>query len=87
MAATPPIRIDCWPLRYFGIANANIFGKVYFPRLVLPLSKVFAGLIDFAIGFVILLGMMAWYGVAPTIGLLFLPVFLAWCRRSGSSWH
>lgn len=58
------------------VGSSHLVTKVYFPRLVLPLSKVFAGLIDFGIGFVILLGMMVWYGIAPTIGLLFLPLFL-----------
>jgi lipopolysaccharide transport system permease protein len=58
------------------VGSSHLVTKVYFPRLVLPLSKIFAGLIDFAIGFVILLGMMAWYGVTPTVGILFLPVFL-----------
>jgi lipopolysaccharide transport system permease protein len=58
------------------VGSSHLVTKVYFPRLILPLSKVFAGLIDFAIGFVILLGMMVWYGVAPTIGILFLPLFM-----------
>lgn len=58
------------------VGSSHLVTKVYFPRLVLPLSRVFAGLIDFGIGFVILLGMMVWYGITPTIGLLFLPVFL-----------
>jgi len=58
------------------VGSAHLVTKVYFPRLVLPLSKVFAGLIDFGIGFVILLGMMAWYGITPTIGILFLPLFM-----------
>jgi lipopolysaccharide transport system permease protein len=58
------------------VGSAHLVTKVYFPRLVLPLSKVFSGLIDFAIGFVILIGMMVWYGVTPTIGILFLPLFM-----------
>lgn len=58
------------------VGSSHLVTKVYFPRLVLPLSKVFAGLVDFGIGFVILLGMMVWYGITPTIGLLFLPLFL-----------
>ena len=58
------------------VGSANLVTKVYFPRLVLPLSKVFGGLIDFGIGFIILLGMMVWYGVTPTVGILFLPLFL-----------
>jgi len=58
------------------VGSAHLVTKVYFPRLVLPLSKVFSGLVDFGIGFVILLGMMLWYGVMPTIGILFLPLFM-----------
>jgi lipopolysaccharide transport system permease protein len=52
------------------IGSSHLITKVYFPRLILPISKVFAGLIDFAIAFTILLGMMAWYRIAPTKGLL-----------------
>lgn len=58
------------------VGSAHLVTKVYFPRLVLPLSKVLAGLIEFGIGFVILVGMMIWYGIAPTAGLLLLPLFL-----------
>lgn len=58
------------------VGSSHLITKVYFPRLILPISKVFAGLIDFAIAFVILLGMMAWYRIAPTKGLLALPLFI-----------
>jgi lipopolysaccharide transport system permease protein len=59
------------------VGNSNLITKVYFPRLLLPLSAVVAGLIDFAIAFVFLLVMMGWYGVVPNIlGMLLLPVFL-----------
>jgi len=58
------------------VASANLITKVYFPRLILPLSKVLAALIDFGVAFVILLGMMVWYRITPTYGLLFLPFFL-----------
>ena len=57
------------------VSNANLVSKVYFPRLVIPISGAIAPLVDFAISFVILLGMMAWYGIAPTWGVLMLPVF------------
>ena len=59
------------------IGSTQLITKVYFPRLILPLSKVFAGLADFAIAFVILVGMMVWYGIAPTAGLALLPLFIA----------
>lgn len=58
------------------VSSSHLVTKVYFPRLLLPLSKVFSGLIDFGIGFIILLAMMLWYGIVPTIGILFLPLFL-----------
>jgi lipopolysaccharide transport system permease protein len=55
------------------VGNTNMLRKVYFPRMMLPLSAVFAKLIDFAIASVILTGLMAWYGVAPNVGVLMLP--------------
>jgi lipopolysaccharide transport system permease protein len=58
------------------VGSANLITKVYFPRLILPLSKVFAGLIDFAIAFTILWGMMFWYGIPPNAGILLLPLFI-----------
>jgi lipopolysaccharide transport system permease protein len=58
------------------VADANLITKVYFPRLLLPLSAVVGGLIDFAIAFVFLLAMMAWYGLAPQWGVLLLPFFV-----------
>jgi lipopolysaccharide transport system permease protein len=58
------------------ISNQNLITKVYFPRLVVPLSAVLGGLVDFAIAFVILLAMMAYYGIAPTVMILTLPLFL-----------
>jgi lipopolysaccharide transport system permease protein len=51
--------------------------KVYFPRLVLPMASVLAGLVDFAIAFVIMLGMMWYFKVTPTLSVLWtLPLFL-----------
>jgi lipopolysaccharide transport system permease protein len=58
------------------VADANLITKVYFPRLLLPLAAVVGGLIDFAIAFVFLLGMMAWYGLAAHSGILLLPFFV-----------
>jgi lipopolysaccharide transport system permease protein len=58
------------------VNDADLIKKVYFPRLILPIAAALAPLVDFAIAFVILLGMMAWFGVAPTWGVLALPVFL-----------
>src|SRR5262245_40429073 len=57
-------------------SNQNMVTKIYFPRLVLPLSSILAGLVDFAIAFVILIGMMFYYKIAPSITALWaLPLF------------
>jgi lipopolysaccharide transport system permease protein len=58
------------------VGNANLLTKVYFPRLVIPLSAVLAGLVDFVISFVILLILMAAYGIAPGWETVFLPLFV-----------
>jgi lipopolysaccharide transport system permease protein len=58
------------------VGQSNLVSKVYFPRLVIPLSATISGIIDFAVGFVILLGMMMWFGIAPTSGALALPLFI-----------
>jgi len=58
------------------IANEPLLTRVYFPRLVIPLSVVLAGLVDFGVAFVILLGMMAYYGIMPTVAVFTLPLFL-----------
>ena len=56
--------------------NANLVSKVYFPRLVLPLSTVFSTLIDFAVALGLMVVLMVAYHVAPGIGLLLLPLWL-----------
>ncbi|MCL4302449.1 MAG: ABC transporter permease [Anaerolineae bacterium] len=58
------------------VGSAHLITKVYFPRLVMPLSGVLAGLIDFVIAFVVLLGMMLFYGMEPTAAVIWLPFFL-----------
>jgi lipopolysaccharide transport system permease protein len=58
------------------VANQQLITKVYFPRLMIPLSALLAGLVDFLIAFVVLLGMMVYYGIWPTIAILTLPLFL-----------
>ncbi len=58
------------------VANATMVKKVYFPRLIVPISTVMAGIIDFVLAFLLLLGMMVYYGVAPTANVLWLPLFL-----------
>jgi len=59
------------------VAHNSMITKIYFPRLILPLSSVLSGLADFAIAFVILIGLMIYYKVTPTITALWaLPLFL-----------
>ena len=59
------------------IGNANLISKVYFPRLIVPLSTVMVALVDFAVSLAILVGLMLWYGVVPGWQILLLPVFVA----------
>jgi lipopolysaccharide transport system permease protein len=58
------------------VASANLISKVYFPRLVVPLSAVMSGVVDFVLAFVVLLGMMLFYGIVPTAAVLWLPLLL-----------
>jgi lipopolysaccharide transport system permease protein len=59
------------------INNERLITKVYFPRVLIPMSSVIASLPDFAISFVVLLGLLAWYGITPGLGVLTLPIWLA----------
>lgn len=58
------------------VAQQHVITKVYFPRLALPLSAVLSGLVDFAIGFGVFLGMMLYYRIAPGPAFLLFPFFL-----------
>ena len=58
------------------VSNANLLTKVYFPRLVIPISAVLAGLVDLGISFLVLIALMAAYGIAPTWHTVFLPLFV-----------
>src|SRR5882724_9806415 len=58
------------------VENQRMITKVYFPRLVLPLSSVISGLVDFAIGFVVLFGVTLFYGIKPGLPDALLPLFL-----------
>ena len=58
------------------IGNANLISKIYFPRLIVPTATVVVALADFLITFVILIGMMLWYGFAPGWHVLALPTFI-----------
>jgi lipopolysaccharide transport system permease protein len=58
------------------VGHQHVITKVYFPRLILPLSAVLPGLLDFAIGFVAFLGMMSFYHTTPGRAILLFPFFL-----------
>ena len=58
------------------VASANLIKKVYFPRLVVPISAVISGGVDFVLAFVVLLGMMLFYGIVPTWNVVWLPLLL-----------
>jgi lipopolysaccharide transport system permease protein len=58
------------------VNSASLISKVYFPRLIVPISAAVVPFVNFAIAFVILLGMMVWFGTTPTWGILALPLFL-----------
>jgi lipopolysaccharide transport system permease protein len=73
-----------WQLFSFGlnessnslVANQRLITKIYFPRVIMPLSAIMAGLVDFGIAFGLLVGMMIWYHVVPSLTLLLLPFFV-----------
>lgn len=58
------------------VAEASLIKKVYFPRVIIPVSATLVGLVDFFVGLVLLIGMMIWYGITPTYGVLALPFLL-----------
>lgn len=57
------------------VTNQRLLTKVYFPKLILPLASVLVGLVDFAVSGVVLLGLMAWYGISPGSGIWTIPVW------------
>jgi lipopolysaccharide transport system permease protein len=58
------------------VNNAEMIKKIYFPRLTMPFASMLAGLVDFILAFIILIGMMLYYGFVPTINILWFPLFL-----------
>ncbi|MBN2304982.1 MAG: ABC transporter permease [Anaerolineae bacterium] len=58
------------------VMSSNLIKKIYFPRLVIPMSGVISGIVDFMLAFVVLFGMMLVYGIFPTVNIVFLPLFL-----------
>jgi lipopolysaccharide transport system permease protein len=58
------------------VGNANLITKIYFPRLAIPLSSVFAALVDFGVSFFVLIGVMIYYRYLPGWNVLWLPVLI-----------
>jgi lipopolysaccharide transport system permease protein len=58
------------------VSRMNVISKVYFPRLVVPVSAVLSGLVDLGVSFLVLLAMMAFYGIAPAWKMLTLPLYV-----------
>jgi lipopolysaccharide transport system permease protein len=58
------------------VGSANLIKKVYFPRLAIPIATILSGVVDFVLAFVVLLGMMLFYGTDLTMNVLWLPFFL-----------
>lgn len=58
------------------VMNANLIKKVYFPRLIIPISTVLSGIVDFFLAFLILIGMMIAYNIYPTGAIIWLPLLL-----------
>lgn len=58
------------------VGSANLIKKVYFPRLTIPIATVFSDLVDFGLAFLVLLAMMAYYRIVPSIHVAWLPFFL-----------
>jgi len=69
------------------VANTNLVGKVYFPRIIIPSSTAVVALVDLAINFVMLVGLMIWFAYLPSWRAVFLPLFvmLALCASLGPS--
>lgn len=59
------------------VAEAGVISKIYFPRLILPFTAVLAKLVDFAIGLVLMIPLLLWYGQVPNVNILYLPLLIA----------
>ena len=58
------------------VLNSNMITKVYFPRIILPISSILGGVVDFCIAFVVMIGMMIYFHFAPTVNVWVLPLLL-----------
>ena len=58
------------------VSGSNLLKKIYFPRAAMPIATVLSGVVDFLLAFIVLLGMILYYGYVPTMNVLWLPFFL-----------
>jgi lipopolysaccharide transport system permease protein len=58
------------------VASANLISKIYFPRLIIPLASIGAGIVDFTVSACVLLLLMVWYGIGWTVNLLIVPLLV-----------
>ena len=58
------------------VADGNLISKVYFPRLILPLAPALSSLVDFCVAFTVLIAMMFYYDIFPTINIILLPLLI-----------
>jgi len=67
------------------ITNSNLISKIYFPRILIPLSATLVGLIDYIIASIVVIGLMIYYQFLPKINIVFLPiiVFFTWMLAAG----
>ena len=65
------------------IANSHLISKVYFPRMIVPLSTVVVALVDFTVSLIILVGLMVWYFYIPGWQILLLPLFVVLALLAG----
>lgn len=58
------------------VGNSNLITKVYFPRMCMPIASVIGGIIDFTLAFSVLIGMVFYYGIIPSVHIIWIPFFL-----------
>ena len=58
------------------VASQSLITKVYFPRLIIPIATVIASLVDFFFAFIILMGMLGYYGIKPGVSIFLLPLYV-----------
>ncbi len=67
------------------VQNANIMTKVYFPRLIMPVASILSPLVDFLVAFGLLVILMVYYGIVPTVNVLFLPLLIIFAMMTSLS--